>query len=124
MLVTSVYAFRFQDAQKYRAEKHDQEEHESSRNKESSLAIFKHSATWICAAYFLAYVGIEGKLLPVAWCPAMDGLLTDCFRLNNGLDCCLHDPRAPRLGLCGQHMLITIQHRHGSGTTILGYRDG
>lgn len=61
MLATSVYAFQHQDAKKYRAEKHDREEHDSPLNKESSLAIFKHSATWICAAYFLAYVGIESE---------------------------------------------------------------
>lgn len=63
MLVSSTYAFRAQDAKAYRAEKHDHDDDEMSQGKKDSLAIFKHSATWICAAYFLAYVGIESKPL-------------------------------------------------------------
>ncbi|KAM0808898.1 putative MFS transporter [Seiridium cardinale] len=62
MLASSAYAFRLQDAKTYRVEKHDREEHDSLPDKQGSLAIFKHSATWICAAYFLAYVGIEGSI--------------------------------------------------------------
>lgn len=61
MLTTSVYAFRSQDAQKYRAEKHDREEHDSHEDKQSGLAIFQYRATWVCAAYFLTYVGIESE---------------------------------------------------------------
>ncbi|KAH8200941.1 hypothetical protein TruAng_004879 [Truncatella angustata] len=62
MLVSSVYAFRFQDGKAYRAEKHDGTEQDAHARKQDDLAIFKHIATWICAAYFLAYVGIESSI--------------------------------------------------------------
>lgn len=64
MLASSSYAFRFQDGKKYRAEKHDRDDSVGSHDKQDYTAIFKYSATWICAAYFLSYVGIEGQFKP------------------------------------------------------------
>ncbi|KAI0126826.1 MFS transporter-like protein [Xylariales sp. AK1849] len=58
-LLVSVFAFRFQDAKRYRAEKHDREGREAGQPR---WAVFKHGATWVCAAYFLAYVGIEASI--------------------------------------------------------------
>ncbi|KAI0171420.1 major facilitator superfamily domain-containing protein [Pestalotiopsis sp. NC0098] len=62
MLASSSYAFRFQDGKKYRAEKHDRDDSVGSHDKQDYMAIFKYSATWICAAYFLSYVGIEASI--------------------------------------------------------------
>ncbi|KAF3014045.1 hypothetical protein E8E14_011430 [Neopestalotiopsis sp. 37M] len=62
MLASSAYAFRSQDGKKYRAEKHDCNDSTTPHDKQDRFAMFKYSATWICAAYFLAYVGIESSI--------------------------------------------------------------
>ncbi|KAF2729656.1 MFS transporter-like protein [Polyplosphaeria fusca] len=48
-------AFRYEDAARYRALHADDETYKMADWK----AIFKHPATWVCAAYYLAYVGNE-----------------------------------------------------------------
>ncbi|KAI0383976.1 MFS general substrate transporter [Hypomontagnella monticulosa] len=62
--VVLILAFRHEDSIKYRAD-HERERLLEVRN-ESSLdartAIFKHGVTWICAAYFLAYIGTENGI--------------------------------------------------------------
>ncbi|KAI1842249.1 hypothetical protein JX265_006876 [Neoarthrinium moseri] len=61
-LVTSALAFWSQDADKYHAEKYKTPESSDSASKKSPWDMFKHIATWVCAAYFLAYVGIENSI--------------------------------------------------------------
>jgi fucose permease len=50
-----VFAFWNETASRYRQNK----QADSQDNKTDTKAIFRYSATWICAAYFLAYVGTE-----------------------------------------------------------------
>ncbi|KAF3056498.1 Bypass of stop codon protein 6 [Daldinia childiae] len=57
-------AFRFEDSNKYRND-HQQDrllETQGETLPDAKIAIFKHSVTWICAAYFLAYVGTENAI--------------------------------------------------------------
>lgn len=62
--VVLILAFRREDSRKYRA--HHERERLLEVPNESSLdartAIFKHGVTWICAAYFLAYIGTENGI--------------------------------------------------------------
>jgi fucose permease len=51
------FAFRHENATKYRDEKHT--EAVSTRGKIDPRTMFKYLATWLIAMYFLAYVGIE-----------------------------------------------------------------
>lgn len=54
-LVTLVFAFRHEDASTYSQSKQSK----LTTTKSEVKAIFKYSATWLCAAYFLTYVGTE-----------------------------------------------------------------
>ncbi|KAI1134517.1 MFS general substrate transporter [Hypoxylon sp. FL0543] len=58
-------AFRFEDSEKYHAS-HQQapllDAQEEASATDSKGAIFKHYATWICAAYFLACIGTENAI--------------------------------------------------------------
>jgi hypothetical protein len=54
-------AFRYEDAQRYRREKHDT----SKQQRTQVIDIVRYRVTWICAAYFLAYVGTEGQYINV-----------------------------------------------------------
>lgn len=54
------FAFRLEDSSKYRVAKLGSL---SGDSKVAQTSIFKHVATWICAAYFLIYVGTEGALI-------------------------------------------------------------
>lgn len=56
-LCVLVFAFKQENASRYRDEKHA--EAVSKRGKVELKAIFKYSATWLSAFYFLAYVGTE-----------------------------------------------------------------
>lgn len=53
-------AFRLEDAATYRRAKHDQME--GHVNAAHVKTIFKHRATWLSSAYFLAYVGTESAI--------------------------------------------------------------
>jgi fucose permease len=54
-LLCLVFAFGDETASRYRQDKQT----EAQDHKTDTKAIFRYSATWICAAYFLAYVGTE-----------------------------------------------------------------
>ena len=54
-LVVLATAFRHEGAARYRESK----QFESPNGDIDRKAIFKHRATWLCAAYFLTYVGTE-----------------------------------------------------------------
>ncbi|KAF2707807.1 MFS general substrate transporter [Pleomassaria siparia CBS 279.74] len=54
-------AFQFEDAATYCLAKHDQSEQRID-NEHPIKAIFKHRATWVSSAYFLADVGIESAI--------------------------------------------------------------
>lgn len=56
-LCVLLFAFRHENASKYRDEKHTEEL--SSHGKIDPTAMFKYLAIWLIALYFLAYVGIE-----------------------------------------------------------------
>ena len=54
-LIVLVAAFRHEDASSYRQNKHSS----LTDLKVDAKAMFKHRAVWLCAAYFLTYVGTE-----------------------------------------------------------------
>lgn len=58
-MVVLPLAFRLETGAKYRHEKHAELEYS---DKVDLRAIFRHRATWFCAAYFLAYVGTESAI--------------------------------------------------------------
>lgn len=49
-------AFRLEDAARYREDKHDEISQDAAVD---TAAMFKYRVTWVCAAYYLAYVGTE-----------------------------------------------------------------
>ncbi|KAI1661281.1 MFS general substrate transporter [Daldinia decipiens] len=62
--VILLLAFRFEDSEKCRND-HQQDrllETQAETRPDTKTAIFKHSVTWICAVYFLAYVGTENAI--------------------------------------------------------------
>jgi len=53
------FSFRHENASRYHLEKQD-----TSKEPGTQLVeIVKYRVTWICATYFLAYVGTEGQYL-------------------------------------------------------------
>ncbi|KAI8958490.1 MFS general substrate transporter [Daldinia sp. FL1419] len=62
--VILLLAFRFEDSNRYH-NNHQKDhllEEQGEPSRDAKSAIFKHSVTWICAAYFLAYVGTENGI--------------------------------------------------------------
>lgn len=49
-------AFRLEDAARYREDKHGEIARDAAVD---TTAMFKYRVTWVCAAYYLAYVGTE-----------------------------------------------------------------
>lgn len=55
-LALLAWAFRYEDGRRYRLEASREGTHQNDHMKEAS----KNKVTWICACFFLAYVGAEG----------------------------------------------------------------
>lgn len=116
------FAFRFEDAVRYHNAK--QPEHHDNM-KETPRHFLRFSVTWICAAYFLTYIGIEGQsshhTIPSGrHCIRFLEPNFDFNSLYYRLDRRIHDPRSPCSPIPGQHMLFSVRRRHGSRPSITG----